>query len=66
MFNGLNKLGLPMKYAIIGAVSVVVGVFLFQFLGIYSAGMSYLNALIAGVIGGAVGGWIRQKQGKHS
>lgn len=63
MLDFLNQFGLPVKYAIIGAVSVVVGVFLAGLLGI-SVAMNYVTAAIAGAVGGAIGGWMRQRKGK--
>ena len=63
MFDFLNQFGLPIKYAIIGAVSVVLGVWLAGLLGMNLA-MGYLSAAVAGAVGGAIGGWIRQRKGK--
>ena len=65
MFDFLNQFGLPVKYAILGAIATVLGVFLAGLLGM-NMSMSYLGAAIAGIIGGAVGGYIRQKQGKQN
>ncbi len=63
MLDFMNPLGLPVKYAILGAIALVAGVYLSGLLGMNIA-MSYLSAAITGVIGGAVGGYLRQKQGK--
>ena len=52
MFDFLNKFGLPVKYAIIGAVSVLIGVFLAGLLGV-SMAMNYITAAISGAVGGA-------------
>jgi len=54
---------LMVKYAIIGAVLAPAGVFLVGLLGIHIA-MGYVSTTIAGAVGGAIGGFIRQKQGK--
>jgi len=52
MLDGLNKYGLPVKYAILCAIGGVISVFLANMLG-YNHG-------------GAIGGWIRQRKGKKS
>ncbi len=66
MLNGLNTFGLPVKYGVIGLFGCPVGMFLANMLGITSGGSNYLLVAIAGGIGGAVGGWLRQRQGKQS
>ena len=63
MLDFLNQFGLPVKYAIIGAAAVVLGVWLAGLLGMNMA-MGYLSAAIAGAVGGAIGGWMRQRKGK--
>ncbi|RUM65522.1 MAG: hypothetical protein DSZ05_05885 [Sulfurospirillum sp.] len=55
---------LILKYALIGAVLTPVGVFLAGLIGMNMA-MGYLSAAIAGVVGGAMGGWLRQRAGKN-
>ncbi|MBW1636559.1 MAG: hypothetical protein JRC87_05130 [Deltaproteobacteria bacterium] len=65
MLDFLNRFGLPVKYAIIGAVSVTAGVFFAGILGMNIA-MSYFSAAISGAAGGAIGGWIRQRKGKSN
>jgi len=66
MFNKLNQFGLPVKYAILGVVGVVIGLFLADLFDFYTRTASYLSMLIAGGVGGAIGGWIRQRQGKST
>jgi hypothetical protein len=66
MLDGLNRFGLPVKYGVIGLLGCPVGMFLASMLGITSGGTSYLMAAIAGGIGGAVGGWLRQRKGMQS
>ena len=57
--------GLVVKYAVMGAVLAPAGVFLAGLLGLHLA-MGYISAAIAGALGGAVGGWLRQKTGKSN
>ncbi len=66
MLNGLNKFGLPVKYGLVACLGCPAGLFLANMLGITNGSTSYLMAAIAGGIGGAVGGWLRKRQGKHS
>ena len=54
---------LIIKYAIIGAIMAPLGVFLAGLLGMNMV-MGYASAAIAGGIGGAIGGWLRQRKGK--
>ncbi|WP_457606198.1 hypothetical protein [Nitratifractor sp.] len=54
---------LILKYAVIGAVSVVSGVYLAALFG-YTTSMGYPAVAIAGAAGGAFGGWMRQRRGK--
>ncbi len=58
---------LMLKYAIFGFLACLVGAFISQQLG-YNDGslQAYLGAGIAGLVGGAVGGKIRQGKGKIS
>jgi len=56
---------LIIKYAIIGAVLALIGVFLAGLLGMNMT-TGYVSATVAGAVGGALGGFIRQKQGKSS
>ena len=53
---------LVVKYAVMGAVLALAGVFLAGLLGMNLA-MGYISAAIAGALGGAVGGWLRQRKG---
>jgi len=66
MFNSLNKLGLPVKYAILCGIGAALGIIIFGALGFSDGTFTPLNALVAGAVGGAIGGWIRQRQGKSS
>ncbi|MBW2682323.1 MAG: hypothetical protein JRC69_02015 [Deltaproteobacteria bacterium] len=63
MLDGLNKFGLPVKYGVIGFLGCPVGMLLASILGITSGSTSYMMAAIAGGVGGAVGGWFRQRKG---
>jgi len=59
----LNKLGLPIKYAIIGLVGGVIAVFLVNTFGAGSTEtINYSITPIATTIGGAIGGWLRQRK----
>ncbi|PRY22512.1 hypothetical protein CLV78_10652 [Aliiruegeria haliotis] len=62
MLDFLNPLGLPIKYAIIGAIACPFGVFLAGLLGFGATG--YIPTMVGGAIGGAVGGYIRKRRGK--
>ena len=56
---------LILKYAIFGFLACLVGAFISQQLGYNDGGIqAYLGAAIAGVVGGGVGGKIRQRRGK--
>ena len=65
MFNGLDRFGLPIKYALLGlfgggvalAVAVVLG---------WQAGENVVGTLIALAAGGYIGGMIRRRQGRTS
>ena len=57
----MNNIPLVLTYAVIGAVSVVVGIFITGLLGMQLS-MGYVSGAIAGASGGAAGGWIRQKK----
>ncbi|NOQ65431.1 MAG: hypothetical protein GQ582_13050 [Methyloprofundus sp.] len=59
----LNKLGLPIKYAIIGAVGGTLSVFLVDTWGGGSTDtINYTITPLASLIGGAVGGWLKQRK----
>ncbi len=58
---------LIMKYAVVGLFACLLGAFISQTLG-YNDGslQAYMLAGISGLIGGAVGGKLRQRKGKTS
>lgn len=60
MLNFLNPLGLVVKYAIIGVLGSILSIFIVSYLGM-SIDMSYTTAALAGLVGGAIGGFIRKK-----
>ncbi len=66
MLDGLNKFGLPVKYAILCAFGGVISVFAANMLGYNHGGATYISTVIATGVGGAIGGWIRQRKGKKS
>jgi divalent metal cation (Fe/Co/Zn/Cd) transporter len=65
MFNGLDRFGLPIKYALLalfgGGVALAVAVVLG-----WQAGDNVVGTLIALAVGGYVGGMIRKRQGRTS
>jgi len=65
MLNKLNKYGLPTKYAIIGVFGGIISVFLTNLIGISDSSLNYVSTPIATGIGGAIGGWIRQRNCKN-
>lgn len=67
MLDGLNKYGLPAKYGIVGFIVGILGSFIAQMLNVHGGDVSsYLTTMIATGIGGAIGGWIRQRRGMMS
>ncbi len=65
--GALDGLGLPKKYAVIGAVGVPIGTLLAGLLGISTPDFfDYLLGALAGGVGGYVGGLIRLRMGKNS
>jgi len=65
--DSLNKLGLPGKYALLGAVGVPIGTFLSSLLGVSAPDLvDYLLSALAGGVGGYFGGLLRQRRGKNS
>jgi len=66
MFDFLNRLGLPLKYAILCGAGALLGVFLARIAGIPGAELDYLSTAVAGTVGGAIGGYIRKRRGKTS
>lgn len=61
MFDSLNKLGLPLKYAILGSFGCLLGVFIAGMIGVSATG--YIPSFIGGGIGGAIAGLIRKRRG---
>jgi len=67
MLDGLNKFGLPAKYGIVGFIAGIVGSFIAQMLNMHDGDLSsYLVTMIATGVGGAIGGWFRQRRGMTS
>lgn len=64
MFDFLNVLGLPLKYAILMSAGVLLGALLAQLSGLASSEPDYLVTAVVGAIGGAIGGYIRKRKGK--
>lgn len=64
--NISNTFGLSLKYGVIGFFGAPIGLFLGSLFGLTSAPASYFILAVGGGIGGAVGGWIRQRNGKIS
>ena len=63
MFNFLNKLGLPAKYAILGAVGGLIVIFLSNLLGLPLI-FSYTATVNVGAMGGLIVGLLRQRKNK--
>jgi len=58
---------LMLKYAIIGFVGGLGGVFISQYMGYNDGSMqAYVTGAIVCAVGGAIGGMIRQRKGKTS
>ena len=59
----LDKLGLPLRFALLGAVAALTGYGLSL---VIAWDMEAPGCMIvaAGAIGGFIGGWIRQRRGK--
>ena len=67
MFNSLNFLGLPLKYAIIYSAGAVIFLFIWNLIGVGSGEpMVYPIAVVLGAIWGAGKGNLRKKQGLTS
>jgi len=66
MLDGLNKYGLPIKYAVLCMSGGLAVIFLADVFGINKGDATYLSAAIATGAGGAMGGWLRQRKGKKS
>lgn len=66
MLDGLNKYGLPVKYGIVGFIAGIGGALLSDLMG-YGGGLGiYIQTPVAAGVGGAIGGWLRQRKGKKS
>ncbi|MEM7636579.1 MAG: hypothetical protein AAF299_18580 [Pseudomonadota bacterium] len=67
MLDGLNQFGLPAKYGIVGFFAGILGSFVAQTLNVHDGDLSsHLVTMIAAGVGGAIGGWIRQRRGMTS
>ena len=67
ILDGLNKFGLPAKYGIVGFIAGIFGSLIAQMLNVHDGDLSsYLITMIATGVGGAIGGWIRQRRGMTS
>ncbi len=64
MFDFLNKFGLPVKYAVLSLFGAFLGVFLAKTFGYTSDAINYVSTPVAAAIGGAIGGWMRQRKGR--
>lgn len=65
MFNFLDKLGLPIKYAFVGFLVAIVWLVFSQAIG-FDTGLGWLATILAFLLGGYFGGWIRQSMGEDS
>lgn len=65
MLNFLDKLGLPVKYAVIGFLIAIVWLVTSRAIG-YDTGLSVLSTIFAFMLGGYFGGWIRKSMGEDS
>ncbi len=66
MFSSLDKFGLPVKYAVIGAFGGVIAAAAFYLFGLADEDYSPVATIVGCAAGGAIGGWIRQRRGKSS
>ncbi|WP_415406505.1 hypothetical protein ACLHDG_12125 [Sulfurovum sp. CS9] len=64
MFDFLNRFGLPVKYAVLCFAGGFLGVFLAKTFGYGSDTINYISTPIAAAVGGAIGGWLRQRKGR--
>jgi len=64
MFDFLNRFGLPVKYAILSFFGVILGIFIANTFGYGNNTINYISTPIAGAVGGAIGGWLRQRKGR--
>lgn len=66
MYDGIYQFGLPLKYAILCCSGGIFALFLANLFGLNQGGTTYLSTAIATGVGGATGGWIRQRKIKSS
>ncbi len=67
MFDSLNKYGLPTKFAIIGLVGGLIGAFISHKMQLNDgSAIYYVGTPIAAAMGGAIGGWFKDRDGKQS
>lgn len=62
MFDFLNRFGLPVKYAVIGLLGGVLGLTIAFLIG-YRIEAPWAS-LLGIALGGAIGGYIRQRRGR--
>lgn len=65
MLSFLDRLGLPIKYAFIGFLIAIIWLVFSQVVG-YDTGLGWPATILAFVIGGYFGGWIRQSMGEDN
>ena len=66
MFDQINQLALPVKYAVLLMAVTSVATPIFYFAGLYSSADSAVLAPLAGGVGGYIGGLIRQSLGREN
>ncbi len=66
MFDRLNQLDLPVRWAILGAIFGLIGAIISDLLGLTPFSSGVLGTVIAGALGGYVGGYIRKRRGMHN
>ena len=67
MFNSLNRLGLPAKYAVLYSAGAVIFLFIWNMVGAGTGEpMVYPIAVVLGAVWGAGKGYLRKKQGLTS
>ncbi len=66
MFDQLDKFGLPIKYAIVGFFAGILGAVPGHILGLFDNPATAWSTPIATAVGGAIGGFIREKRGFKS
>ena len=65
MFDGLNRYGLPRKYAVIGFCGGVLAAVAWFVLGQTNDPINFVVTPLATALGGYVGGIIRERRGKQ-